>query len=1550
MPIFFTIPVKAKLSQKISQNYISLDDQLQTNLNLLLNKSDLEHDLTQGDVDLGIFFDGSTLLKGKRYPQNIKLEIYTMQNGQKSLLSLINRTIKNKKAALNVFFRVHLPRIESTTDLMFDVYDSDNVLVSTFTKEIIVNSSPAVSSLETVPDFTCASIDGECLLEYMLRHVTFSANFDNSLKTQVYKNDKGRYVVNIPIKKGRKIGKKVKGFNFKGSGGKTSSKANGIANFEDGYPYFEDGEEIALTFWNNVRDAIEFKFDSTNKTFDFKKDGSLQLSTIKDDAYLNIAPGTNSKAPIVLSQGELLTSPVEGAIEYDGNNLYFTAGSSRQILGATGPVGPPGPMGPAGPSGSAASGTDLSNGGFLSSSIEFLGNGLLQDAKFNGTISISTGANNGYVLTSDFNGNASWRSIGSVANGGVSSSGVAGAVQFSDGAGGFSSDNGNLFWDNATKYLGLGTSTANAKLTLENPNGDSDIRTYEYKTSGTGPQFAFYKARGSKASPVALGNGMETGKINFAGFGDTAFRSTAMILTRADGVITDTSSPGYMQFRTTPASGTSPIPRMTIKASGFTGVDTEGPQAQLDIGGGTRTFIDGNQDLLVADDAEIDGDLYVNGSIFAPNLDSVMHRYITVPAFGGAVGDAYEFVSLQRIHGAHNFQMTVTAAIGGHSVAKHYVVSTQYGQTSNVYQLLLPVTSTGPYGGEFDIDINVQNDTTTLRLRKKSGTIAGDYQIHIDYLGVNDATITELANASAGVARPVAEFEGNPLTQVNSNVGVNFLDPTEALSVNGSIQMKDGNQATGFVMTSDAAGVSSWQDPSTLFSGVASGALGAIQFSDGTNGFSADENNFFWDDTNNRLGIGNSSPSYTLDVNGLIQVDSGLGPILRTYSDASTFRMSLTGGSGAANLRIGSDNNSSTSIYAHNGPINLEPGPYNGRGRYQFHQNGLYVRTYNLAEADDDSPTYYILEGLDNGSPGITRSHYLLGTYYQDSQRPAMQVRTVDASNSYVGFSDNNNFIPGAKVHVDNGDMFVTDGSVGVGTSRPNQLLTVNGALSFTTTGTNYLVSLAGGNDLRLASSHFLADFGLWARGTARSMGIDGSPTVMNLFTNSTVKATITNSGNMGIGFTSPAEKLAVNGSIQMVDGNQAAGYVMTSNASGVAYWQDLESAINGIGLASSGAAGAIQFSNGANGFNSDVSNFYWDDVNHRLGIGDSSPSYNLDINGNVQIQGANYSLRFIDLGVSGHSIVSSSSGEHIRFHPSNRTYFYQEVTLNAGQSTRDFQVYGQNNQDFLEADVVNERLGIGTDFPATKLEVNGDLTVSTGNLLLVDVAGTRDGHKIGRLGVNYQSSSNPELESDGTIIYFADDMLLHGAAAAHTIGASNNTTADLDITHHRSGHGIGFSTNNGSAIETRMYLNSVGNLGVGDPAPTYNIDAYKATTGAYVRARSGVGAGSGFLAQNTVGSMWGLQSNAAGNFEIYDFTNARSILNVNNVSGNVAIGAAITPQRAVHISDTMRLEPRSAAPAAAALGDIYVDSDSNELCFYDGATWTGIKAGGACI
>jgi hypothetical protein len=62
---------------------------------------------------------------------------------------------------------------------------------------------------------------------------------------------------------------------------------------------------------------------------------------------------------------------------------------------------------------------------------------------------------------------------------------------------------------------------------------------------------------------------------------------------------------------------------------------------------------------------------------------------------------------------------------------------------------------------------------------------------------------------------------------------------------------------------------------------------------------------------------------------------------------------------------------------------------------------------------------------------------------------------------------------------------------------------------------------------------------------------------------------------------------------------------------------------------------------------------------------------------------------------------------------------------------------------------------------------------------------------------------------------------------------------------------------------------------------------------------------------------------------------------------GNVGIGTTI-PQRKLHISDAMRLQPITSAPSSPSQGDLYFD-DSDALCVYVTAGWTKLAGSGTC-
>jgi hypothetical protein len=120
-------------------------------------------------------------------------------------------------------------------------------------------------------------------------------------------------------------------------------------------------------------------------------------------------------------------------------------------------------------------------------------------------------------------------------------------------------------------------------------------------------------------------------------------------------------------------------------------------------------------------------------------------------------------------------------------------------------------------------------------------------------------------------------------TGINANkIGTGVVSTTEFEYLNGvtsAIQTQiDGKQATLVSGTN----IKTINSTSLLGSGDItisanpSGVSGAIQFSNGS-AFASDAANLFWDDTNNRLGVGTNAPSATAHI-------GGVGSTLSTFS------------------------------------------------------------------------------------------------------------------------------------------------------------------------------------------------------------------------------------------------------------------------------------------------------------------------------------------------------------------------------------------------------------------------------------------------------------------------------------------------------------------------------------------------------------------------------------------------------------------------------------------------------------------------------------------
>jgi len=97
-------------------------------------------------------------------------------------------------------------------------------------------------------------------------------------------------------------------------------------------------------------------------------------------------------------------------------------------------------------------------------------------------------------------------------------------------------------------------------------------------------------------------------------------------------------------------------------------------------------------------------------------------------------------------------------------------------------------------------------------------------------------------------------------------------------------------------------------------------------------------------------------------------------------------------------------------------------------------------------------------------------------------------------------------------------------------------------------------------------------------------------------------------------GILSPATGLIV----YQTDGTP--GLYMNTGTPALPNWENIFTSASGV-ISGTGSSNQVTFWNGTSSLSAS-GNLYWDNVNSRLGIGNSSPSTNLDITGNAKISG----------------------------------------------------------------------------------------------------------------------------------------------------------------------------------------------------------------------------------------------------------------------------------------------------------------------------------------
>ena len=136
-------------------------------------------------------------------------------------------------------------------------------------------------------------------------------------------------------------------------------------------------------------------------------------------------------------------------------------------------------------------------------------------------------------------------------------------------------------------------------------------------------------------------------------------------------------------------------------------------------------------------------------------------------------------------------------------------------------------------------------------------------------------------------------------TTLGGLVGIGTTIPTEELHLDGDFritgtiydsQNQPGNPGDLLVKTDE--GNLLWVGPQTVIAG-AGGTIGQIQFHNSA-GLVDGAENFYFDFTNNRVGIGSTQPTQLLDVLGISTFSGGVNVDTLTAFENSTFKKNLT--------------------------------------------------------------------------------------------------------------------------------------------------------------------------------------------------------------------------------------------------------------------------------------------------------------------------------------------------------------------------------------------------------------------------------------------------------------------------------------------------------------------------------------------------------------------------------------------------------------------------------------------------------------------------------